>query len=360
VTTPFVFVVAPLSPPMNGVATSTEGVLDYLRPRVRVRVANVSPGLAGGAGRHIAKARRILLAIAGLVANAAVSGRVVYMSADGGAGKVYNLVVAACARGLGYRVFVHHHSFAYIDRRSRLTAVLAWVMGPKGIHIVLCPDMAAGFSRRYPGTRTFELSNAALLPGEVERLPRPLGPGFRIGFLSNLIVEKGLDTSIDLLRAVRGAGLPAVLILAGGAPDRRALNLVKAARMEFGDALIHLGPVAGAAKSAFFADLDVFCFPSRYANEAQPHVLLEALAHGVPVLTFARSCITADMGDGAGLCVPKGHDFVGQALALIQTWSRDREALAAASRQARGRAEDLRETGLRQLAALVEAFASNA
>lgn len=47
----------------------------------------------------------------------------------------------------------------------------------------------------------------------------------------------------------------------------------------------HVGFANSAQKRALFTAADVFCFPTSYAHEGQPLVLLEALAHDVPIIT---------------------------------------------------------------------------
>ncbi|MCG3024525.1 glycosyltransferase, partial [Escherichia coli] len=42
----------------------------------------------------------------------------------------------------------------------------------------------------------------------------------------------------------------------------------------------YFGPVYGEDKTRFLNDLDVFIFPSRYYNEAEPLVVYEAAASG--------------------------------------------------------------------------------
>ena len=70
-----------------------------------------------------------------------------------------------------------------------------------------------------------------------------------------------------------------------------------------------LGPVHGAAKARFFAMIDVFVFPTRYAHEADPLVVWEALAAGRPVIAYARGCIREQVGD-AGLLIEVHQSFV--------------------------------------------------
>lgn len=355
---PRVVAVAPVPPPLQGAAATTAGILDYIRPQVDLRVANVSPGTATGLAYHLTRTWRTLKAMALLLPNSRARGRVLYMTADGGLGAFYNIAVAGLGTLLGYRIFLHHHSFAYVDRHNRRVATVARIIQRNGVHVVLCQAMADGLRARYRIRETFELSSAALLPARAR--PEKRGAGvLRMGFLSNLIIEKGLDTSIALLRAAKNEGLAVELAIAGKPykpGDSEPLELIDRAKAELGDSVSYLGGLSEEAKNAFLQDLDVFLFPSRYVNEAQPRAVLEALANGVPVLTIARSCITSDMGAGTGACVPRDADFVAHALPLIRQWATDPTELAAVSRVAQARGEALHANGLNHLAALVEAF----
>ncbi len=50
------------------------------------------------------------------------------------------------------------------------------------------------------------------------------------------------------------------------------------------------GPVYGAEKQKFFRDIHAKVFPTR-SLDAQPLVIMEAFAHGRPVVSFAKGCI---------------------------------------------------------------------
>jgi glycosyltransferase involved in cell wall biosynthesis len=280
------------------------------------------------------------------------------MALDGQRGLAYNIAMALVARVTRYSIFVHHHSFAYIDQDSRLMQMLVRVIGARATHIVLCDCMTNGLRARYPEmarATAIELSSAAFVDVTARDDLRP-ADDIQIGFLSNLIIEKGLDTSIEFLRAARRENLPVKLLLAGRAPDERATTMVKEALLEFGDAINYLGPIPESEKQDFYHGIDAFIFPTRYINEAQPRAILESLAFGVPVLTIARSCITGDVGEGSGICVPPDGDFTAHALPLVREWCADRESLRRSSREAKQRSDVIYQLGQRQLAAVVDAF----
>lgn len=334
-------VVGPLPPPMQGAAATTEAFVAHLAATGPLSVCNNAIGPGGRLTGSIVKFVRTMGALAVVAGGARRPGRALYIALDGGLGLAYNLMVVALARALGYRLYLHHHSFAYISTPSLLMALLARAAGRRATHVVLCGAMGAALAARYPATeRTFVLSNAGLIPMPPATAGRDHGPRFVIGLLSNLIADKGIDSAIAVLRAGRQRGLDLRLVLAGPAQDGAMERLLAAARAEFGDAIEITGAIGEGAKPAFFAGLDLFVFPSRYDNEAEPRVVIEALVHGVPVLATARGCLPDMIGADAGATVDPGDDFVTAALALVISLQTDpaRATHMKAAALARGRA----------------------
>ena len=67
----------------------------------------------------------------------------------------------------------------------------------------------------------------------------------------------------------------------------------------------------------FYTQLDLLVFPTMYVNESEPFVILEALAHGVPVITTPRGCIASSLADGVAVRTLPEEDFVYAAAAAI-------------------------------------------
>ena len=362
--TPHVVVSGRLPPPTDGMSRVTALVLDRLRARgpmggpmaASIEVADLSPGRNGGGLRyHAAKAVRVLLAGLRLVAGATIPGRRFYMPVDSGLGIVYTMALAGTARLFRYERTLHHHSFAALSRPAWRMSLLTRVAGPECMHVLLCPAMQLRFQALYPAARTaMSVSNAIFTPP----VPRPrhgkTGP-LRIGHLSNLCADKGLDTLFALLRALKAEGMDVRLVLAGPGLGRMDNALVAAGLVAFDGDVEYRGPVDGDAKAAFYRDIDVFVFPTRYRNEAQPLVLFEAMAAGVPVLAHDRGCIGSDI-PRPGL-VPQDRDFVQAVLPALRLWAEDRDALALASEQAHARARAAHEAGHAGLDALLDRIA---
>ena len=361
-TTPSVVVIGPLPPPVHGAALITAHIADKLREKGPVQVCDVSPGrLERGFRYHLTRVRRNLAAAQEVANGGFGAGGAVYLSAAGRSGLFYNMFLAAAARILRREIFVHHNSFAYIDRNDWRMSLLVKISGPTTTPMCGCAGMERRFRDLYGVTgRVVVLSNGAFYPPS-SLGPKPDGGPLRLGHMSNLSREKGLDLVFDVFRALRAEGDAARLILAGPPVGSADAALIEQAREEFGGALEYRGPLYDDAKQSFLSEIDVFVFPTRYRNEADPMVLYEAMANGVPVIAYGRGCIPWQLSEGGGIAIAPGADFVGEAVAGLSRWANDRSALARASRAALDRARQCHDEGakcLENLAALICSSAS--
>lgn len=344
-----ILMIGPFPPPVHGASLVTARLADRLRPFLQVRTRDISQGSARGLAYHATRACRTLAAAASIVSSD--KGCWVYLSAAGGSGLVYTAFLAAAARLSGRRLIVHHHSFAYINRRSGLMAMVAAAGGPAALHLALCRRMAERMSALYPrAARTAVLSNAFLFAAAPARAADEAAP-LRLGHLSNLSREKGLHEVLALQADLARDHVASELMLAGGAADPADAAAIAAAVAK-GEAR-HLGPLYDGEKDSFFAGLDVFLFPSRYVNEAEPLVVFEALAQGLPVLAYDRGCIAEQIGEEGGAAYGAEDSFAERAGAQVKAWVADRSLLRAAQDQARARMAALSQEAARQFAALL-------
>lgn len=239
---------------------------------------------------------------------------------DDGFGVVFALPCILVARARGWPVFVHHHSFRYVIATKGTTALLRLAGGVNARHVFLCEAQREAFIERYGSVCSWVLGNGwsievPAVPAAIEKSDRRL----HIGLLSNLTLEKGVGDFLALLRACSEQNLPVVGHLGGPLVGEEVERLVNEAKLNLGDRLRVHGPLYGDAKWAFFRDLDCFVLPTRHASEAQPLVVLEAMASGCAVIAFERGCIGDDLGAG-GLAVPTGVDFVAAAREQLARW----------------------------------------
>ena len=337
---PEVVVVGPFPPPVHGMSAVTGFIADSLSPLARVTKADISPlTLSPGPLQKAVKGGRVLWALLRIVVRRLASARRLYLPSAHGLGVSYTAALVWLARMLGYRVFIHHHSFAYIDATVWRMKMLTRIAGPHVVHIFLCDRMRKTFFERYPAARSAAVvSNAAYI--ELSTTPgHPRHGALRLGHMSNLSEEKGLTKVIDVTRRLASEGRDVQLVLAGPFMNAAARQQVDRAMVELGEVLDYRGPVYGADKARFFSDIDVFLFPSLYAQEAQPIVVFEAMAHGVPTISYARSCIEEALEGGGGIALPLTDDFAARAHEILEIWIKDDDLLDKARAKAIDKAQ---------------------
>jgi glycosyltransferase involved in cell wall biosynthesis len=149
-----------------------------------------------------------------------------------------------------------------------------------------------------------------------------------VGFVGRLVPEKGVDLLVDALDP-----LDAQLLLVGDGPERAALER-RLAGWPQGRA-VFAGAVAHEAVPDYLAALDVLVLPSRTTSmwaEQFGHVLIEAMAAGVPVVGSSSAAIPEVVGE-AGLLFAEGDAHALRAcLSAILTDKALRQGLSARGR----------------------------
>ena len=194
-------------------------------------------------------------------------------------------VLAKLARMLGVPYVVHLHGTDYKEfwqqTNSYLRAELARMFGGSAAILVLGAYWAKVVAELQPSTisKIVVLPNATASAG-VRPLRETAGSGVRITFLGQLGQRKG---SADLLAAlVSLSQLPGwTATLAGDGPVAETRKQVESAGLS---ARVHVpGWISTAQRAALLNQTDMLVLPS-YA-ENLPMVVLEAFAHGVPVIS---------------------------------------------------------------------------
>lgn len=128
------------------------------------------------------------------------------------------------------------------------------------------------------------------------------GEPVRLLQVCRLIPKKGLDVTIQATRLIKDAGVPVRLVIAGEGPEEPGLRRL-AAELGLGAEVKFAGFVTGPALEELFTASHLFLHPSRTTErgdlEGIPNSLLEAMAHGLPVLSTRHSGIPEAVTDGA-------------------------------------------------------------
>jgi len=218
---------------------------------------------------------------------------VLYLGGAGGAGLWYQIALVGAARLLRCRVIFHHHSYSYLgDSRYRSIQAICLLMGRSDTHILLTPEMLTRFTQQYKtNSGAVACSNASLIE-PVRAATRCVDDTyFRLIHVSNLSEAKGTDDVVNTFRLLRERGIRVHLTLVGPVLDDKIGKQIEALADMHGDTFEFCGPMDSAGVNAELDKAHLFLFPSKYKNEAQPMVVLEALSRGLPVLATARGAL---------------------------------------------------------------------
>jgi glycosyltransferase involved in cell wall biosynthesis len=150
--------------------------------------------------------------------------------------------------------------------------------------------------------------------------------------VGRLVQRKGQALLIEACAALQRRGLPVRLTLIGDGPQRAGLEAL-AKRVGVCDRVRFLGSVGHDDILPRFRSADIFCLPS--FSEGVPVVLMEAMAHCVPVVTTQIMGVPELVEDGySGLLVAPGRvDLLVDALARLLKDPEQRERLGANGRE---------------------------
>lgn len=230
-----------------------------------------------------------------------------YLGLSGGLGQVLDLPFLLVARVLGLPVFIHHHSYAYINDVTKLAQIVFRVAGAAQ-HIVLCERMALTLAENYQVDidRITAVSNAAF-QDKSRLVEESLNDELCLGFLSNITEEKGIFEFFDTVQLASRTGLRVKAKIAG--PVSAEIKDKFEHYLSVTPEATYCGPVYGAVKDEFLQSLHFLLFPTKYVNEAEPVTILEAMRYGVPVFAVRRGCIEAQIGKEAGFLIDDISQF---------------------------------------------------
>jgi glycosyltransferase involved in cell wall biosynthesis len=134
----------------------------------------------------------------------------------------------------------------------------------------------------------FILANGSkdFLPSAQKSFHKSVNGTLQIGYLSNLIVSKGILILLDVLKRLDKNGYNFNCTIAGIESELTANSLnVEIKTRELNDKVKFIGAVQGESKAHFFNSLDVFVLPTNYPLECMPLVLIEAASVGLPIIS---------------------------------------------------------------------------
>ena len=248
---------------------------------------------------------------------------VIYMVPESSKALFVTVLLVKSFQAIGYTVILHHHVFSYI-RQFRKEVDLVQNFGGSGklYNIFLGPKMRQSYIEAYGNhSESCILSNRVHFPKMVNN--HELIDTINIGYLSRLNESKGFYELPKLVDALICEGINFCLHIAGPPDSKKVENDLDKLIKDNPDRIVYHGKVGGEIKNSFYANLDVFVFPTRYKNEAEPLVVYEALSSGVPVIANNKGDIENQV-----MCygiVVEECDFCVQAVDVISDFSRVRK-----------------------------------
>ncbi len=142
------------------------------------------------------------------------------------------------------------------------------------------------------------------IPNMVRAAASHARPAFRtppvIGSMGRFVAKKGFPTFIEALSVLRARNIPFRAILGGEGEDAQAIDAL-ITRYQLQNHITRTGWVTD--KTAFYNSIDLFVLPS--LHEPFGIVLIEAMSHGLPVISTATEGPSEILREGDGWLVPK-------------------------------------------------------
>ena len=304
-------VLAQIPPPIHGQSVMVELLVREL-PGPGIDVLHVPLSLSrnqGDIGRW--RAGKIFTAIsAGFAARKLARqhpGAILYyVPAPGKAGAFWrDVLLMALVRPVTRKTVYHWHATgltAWLQASAGPLARFAarrWLRSPD-LSIVLSPALRADAD--HLGSQT-----VAVIPNAVPQPARPSEPSpsptKSVLFLGQCSASKGLFATLEAVRSLRSTGVDCTLTVAGAFADEEEHREFARLCAANPDAVSYRGEVAGAVKEQLLQESSCLCFPTVYPHEGMPLVILEALAHGLPVVATRWRSIPDLVPPAAGILV---------------------------------------------------------
>ena len=324
-----VVVVGPFPPPVHGMAKNTLNFYKDISKKAEAKKIDISPGsLNRGYSYHLNKLGKVINGYCKLfwmLCTKRVAS--LYSPPDAGLGAYYTVGFVCLARLFGIPIYLHHRSFAYINKKTIGMRLIVFIAGRSATHIYLCNKMKDGFELKYGANENSMIVSNAQYVVPVKHPSEP-SESFVIGHLSNLGYGKGLKQVFDVLRKALAAGNNVSLELAGPTENQEIEDYLQECLSEFGNTVRYHGLVGEKEKSSFYSKLDLFLFPSQYENEAQPNVLFEANSYAIPVAAIQVGCVLGDVDERNGFTFPDQESYVNGCVEIIKNLDANRNELA--------------------------------
>src|SRR2546429_8288778 len=224
-----------------------------------------------------------------------------------------------------------HHMPMLEDYYRRLQSVLPLCTE----FAALSPRLASDWLVRFPFLRS-----VTVLPLIMER-SRTFALGSQLaapleetvfGFSARIEEGKGPMVLLEAVAKTNRQRLMAIARIAGAGPQLSEVK-ARARELALGDACEFVGHYSEPlGRTAFMESLDVFVLPS--LAEGTPNGIIEAMAHGVPVIASAVGGVPDIVDPQSGILIPPGDaDALAEAMLVLASDPQRRKEMGAAARE---------------------------
>jgi glycosyltransferase involved in cell wall biosynthesis len=341
-----VFFVGPLPPPVHGFSWVNSQVYSLIEKKCTVIHFDRTPSLKGFLQNFFKIIAGLFIFLFKLLI---LRPSMVYIGWSGGVSMLIDGAYVFLCRIFFIPVCIHHHSFAYLNN-IRWFNKIALILTRNQVHVVLCQSMANLLIDKYNINKhnLYVVSNAAFLDFAF-RKNYILQNRMAVGFLSNVTEAKGIFEFFDLARHFSRDKRFHFYI--AGPVEKEILNRFNKV-MQDSVNVNYVGPVYSKDKDSFLNSLDVFVFPTKYVNEAEPVTISEAMRAGLPVISIQRGCI-ASMLDKTGV-VTQSEKFIEDSDIYLNKMISDSEFYTSERTKAAERFELLRAGSIKSLETLID------
>lgn len=250
----------------------------------------------------------------------------IYIGLSGGYGQIYDLFFITVSTLFNYNIFIHHHSFAYLNKNSILTKLIVNISKNSAVHIVLCETMRKKLLQYNKNINIEILSNAVFLKSSNSHFFDKKNKFMTIGFLSNISFEKGIKEYFEVLRKLINDGYLVKGIIAGPITNIQSKKYLYSNLKRLKE-ICYLGEIGAEEKEDFLSKIDLLLMPTKYNNEAEPLVIHEAMSHGIAVIACDRGCISNIIPENTGIVIKNDKQYISHALNQIIFWIKNPERL---------------------------------
>ncbi len=196
----------------------------------------------------------------------------------------------------------HGGTVENLVKKNRIPVSLKLLLSLAHQVIMLTEIQKKALLKFVPTLRASVLPNMVNIPKKSRKYTKK-EDGFKLLFLSRIERKKGIYEILEAIPSVIEEFPKAWFYFAGDGPDRSNVERL-CSDEKIREHVKFFGYVGEVMKDLLFSESDVFLFPSRHP-EGMPYALLEAMAHGLPIIATPVGALPEIVSHGQnGLLIP--------------------------------------------------------